>query len=443
MFPTDLMIVKKTKKGDVRPIFLSTDSTDLAVGVIDFMKTAINHNMNFIDHGRKEIEVRSRNHKVIRGLFLLMERRGKFRSPSPLDAAEIRRQIFSRATLPVLDEKRRMEIFNDIASELKTDVSSVQNGMYGDKESEQILSESIEIDPEDLCKAFNLEQVETILMHSTSMEIRDVKDWYGILRKVKTLGLLCSIHAGENGIESLTVSGPMSVLERSERYGIRVAILFRTVCRETRWEIEATIMLKDRVSSKKNTYKFRAGDEMSDYFPDFPLDQDIPGTAIPVNLETTPLKVPDGIVVPYCSMKTGEGEVYINISIPQSLEQDRENRSYLSENGIIMENAYIVFGTEKKIRDEICYRDSINWEDLLKQISSRHIGTGYSFPQKGENIQKDKIMKIRDLVDQSYPDTERMVEIIEDTGMSAPEVLEILGYSIRWNGLSMIVERKS
>lgn len=443
MFPTDLMIVKKTKKGDVRPIFLSSDSTDLAAGVIDFMKTAVNHNMDFIDHGRKEIEVRSRNHKVIRGLFLLMERRGKFRSPSALDAAEIRRQIFSRATLPVLDEKTRMEIFNDIASELKTDVSSVQNGMYGDKESEQILSESIDIDPEELCKAFNLEQVETILMHSTSMEIRDVKDWYGILRKVKILGLLCSIHAGENGIESLIVSGPMSVLERSERYGIRVAILFRTVCKESQWEIEASIMLKDRVSSKKNAYKFRAGDEMSDYFPDLPMDQDIPGAAIPINLETSPLKVPDGVVVPYCSMKTGDGEVFINISIPQSLEEDRKNRSYLSENGIIVENVYIVFGTEKKIRDEICYRDSINWEDLLKQISSRHRGAGYSFPKKGENIQKDAIMKIRELVDQSYPDTERMVEIIEGTGMSAPDVLEILGYSIRWNGLSMIVERKS
>jgi len=443
VFPTDLMIVKKTKKGDVRPIFLSSDSTDLAAGVIDFMKTAINHNMDFIDHGRKEIEVRSRNHKVIRGLFLLMERRGKFRSPSPLDAAEIRRQIFCRATLPVLDEKTRMEIFNDIASELKTDVSSVQNGMYGDKESEQILSEAIDIDPEELCKAFNLEQVETILMHSTSMEIRGVKDWYSILRKVKTLGLLCSIHAGENGIESLTVSGPMSVLERSERYGIRVAILFRTVCKETQWEIEASIMLKDRSSSKKSTYKFRAGDELSDYFPDLPMDQDIPGAAIPINLETGPLKVPDGVVVPYCSMKTGYGEVFINISIPQSLEQDRMNRSYLSENGIIMENVYIVFGTEKKIRDEICYRDSINWEDLLKQISSRHRGTGYGFSQKWENIQKDAIMKIRELVDQSYPDTERMVEIIEGTGMSAPDVLEILGYSIRWNGLYMIVERKS
>ena len=443
MFPTDLMIVKKSRKGDIRPVFLSSDSTDLAVRVIDFMKTAVNHNMDFIDRGRKEIEVRSKNHKVIRGLFLLMERRGKFRSPSLLDASEIRRQIFSRATLPVLDEKTRMEIFMNIASELKTDVGSVQNAMYGDKESEQILAENLEMDPEDLCKAFNMEQVETILMHSVSMEIRGVKDWYGILRRVKTLGLLCTIHAGEQGIESLSVSGPMSVLERSERYGMRVARLFRTICRETSWEIEASIMLKDRDSGGKNTFKFRAGDEMSDYFPDFDMDQGTPDGTLPINLDTRPLKVPEGVVVPYCSIKTGEGEIFINISIPQSLEQDRKNSSYLSENGIIMENIYIVFGTEKKIKGEICFRDSINWEELLKHISGRYPGKAISFSRKDENIQNNTIMKIRDIVDRSYPYTERMVEIIEEAGMSAPHVLEILGYSISWKGLSMIVERKS
>ncbi|MHB8562320.1 MAG: hypothetical protein ACYDAP_14390, partial [Thermoplasmataceae archaeon] len=131
------------------------------------------------------------------------------------------------------------------------------------------------------------------------------------------------------------------------------------------------------------------------------------------------------------------------ISIPQSLEQDRKNSSYLSENGIIMENVYIVFGTEKKIKGEICFRDSINWGELLKHISGRYPGKAISFSRKDENIQNNTIMKIRDIVDRSYPDTERMVEIIEEAGMSAPHVLEILGYSISWKGLSMIVERKS
>ena len=95
MFPTDLMIVKKSRKGDIRPVFLSSDSTDLAIRVIDFMKTAVNHNMDFIDRGRKEIEVRSKNHKVIRGLFLLMERRGKFRSPSLLDEVAYSEVLFA------------------------------------------------------------------------------------------------------------------------------------------------------------------------------------------------------------------------------------------------------------------------------------------------------------------------------------------------------------
>ena len=115
MFPTDLMIVKKTKKGDVRPLFLSSDSSDLAQNVIDFMKSAVNHNMDYIDRGRKEIEVRSRNHKVIRGLFLITERMAKFKSPSKLDAYEVRKKIFSRSQLPVLDDSERKKVFLEIA----------------------------------------------------------------------------------------------------------------------------------------------------------------------------------------------------------------------------------------------------------------------------------------------------------------------------------------
>ena len=444
MFPTDLMIVKKTKRGDVRPVLLSSDSSDLAQNVINFMKTAVNHNMDYIDRGRKEIEVRSRNHKVIRGLFLISERLGKFRAPSDLDAYEVRKKIFSRSPLPVLDESGRKKVFMEIAKEMKTDFSSVENAMYGDKESEQVLVEAPQTEPEELCRIFNIEQVETILMHSISMDIRGVTDWHSVLRRIKTMGLLCTIRTDEDGIESISVSGPMTILEGSERYGIRLARLFRTICREETWEVEAPIMLKDRDTKGKKTYMFRAGDELSDYFPDLPRDHDTPDSRFPVKINTQPITVPDGVVVPYCSVNLGGREILINISVPQSLEHDRKVKSFLSGKGIPMENVYLVFGSEKKIKGEICFRDSLDWEDLLDQIYSRYRGIPAGSEAKEDKKQDpDKLIQIRRILEAAYPDSEKMVEIIENAGMSAPDVLETLGYMVTWKGLSMIVKKKN
>ena len=443
MFPTDLMIVKKTKRGDVRPVLLSSDSSDLAQSVINFMKTAVNHNMDYIDKGRKEIEVRSRNHKVIRGLFLISERLGKFKPPSDLDAYEVRKKIFSRSPLPVLDESGRKKVFMEIAKEMKTDFSSVENAMYGDKESEQVLVEVPQTEPEELCRIFNIEQVETILMHSISMDIRGVTDWHSVLRRIKTMGLLCTIRTDEDGIESISVSGPMTILEGSERYGIRLARLFRTICREETWEVEAPIMLKDRDTKGKKTYMFRAGDELSDYFPDFPRGHDTPDSRFPVKINTQPVTVPDGVVVPYCSVNLGGREILINISVPQSLEHDRKVKSFLSGKGIPMENVYLVFGSEKKIKGEICFRDSLDWEDLLDQIYSRYKDIPAGSEAKEDKKQDpDKLIQIRRILEAAYPDSEKMVEIIENAGMSAPDVLETLGYMVTWKGLSMIVRKK-
>ncbi|WP_393971709.1 DUF790 family protein [Oxyplasma meridianum] len=444
MFPTDLMIVKRTKNGIVRPVFLSSDSSDLARSVISFMKSSVNHNMDYIDRGRKEIEVRSRNHKVIRGLFLITERMSKFKPPSDLDAYTIRKKIFSRTPIPVLDQTQRMKIFMEIAAEIGTDTSSVEKAMYGDKESDQILIDPPETDPEELCRLFNLEQVETILMHSVSMDIFKIKDWHTVLKRIKSLGLLCTIKTGGNEIQSISVSGPMSVLERSERYGIRMARIFRSICRERQWEIEATIMLKERDSGGKKTYSFRAGDEISDYFPEFSEDEDKPDSRFPVVFNTDPVAVPGGVFVPYCSLNLGEREILINLSVPQSIDEDRKIRSYLSGNGILMENVYLLFGSDKKIKGEICFRDSIGWEELIHEISARYPGwsTGNEI-KKEKNENPDKMIQIKQHLDITYPDSEKMLDIIEEAGLSPLEVLETLGYTVTWKGLSMIVQKKN
>jgi len=444
VFPTDLMIVKKTKKGDVRPVFLSSDSSDLAQSVINFMKSSVNHNMDYIDRGRKEIEVRSRNHKVVRGLFLIAERMSKFRPPSELDAYRVRKEIFSRSPLPVLDHSERTKVFMEIAAEMKTEVSAVENAMYGDKESDQILVEPPDTNPEDLCRMFNMEQVETILMHSVSMDIRRIRDWHNVLRRIKTLGLLCSIKTGGGEIESISVSGPMSILERSERYGIRMARIFRLICREDQWEVEANIMLKERDAKGKKTYRFRAGDETSDYFPEFHEEQNTAHSRFPVSFNTVPVTVPEGVIVPYCSVNQGGREILINLSVPQSIDRDREIKAYLSERGISMENVYLVFGSEKKVRGEICFRDSINWEDLIYEVNARYPGISRRTETKKEKAQNsDKMMQIKQLLDHTYPDSEKMVDIIEKAGMQAPEVLEALGYTVTWKGLSIVVQRKN
>ena len=85
------------------------------------------------------------------------------------------------------------------------------------------------------------------------------------------------------------------------------------------------------------------------------------------------------------------------------------------------------------------YIDHADMDKLIKEYSTRKAKQA----KEEKKQDPDKLIQIRRILEAAYPDSEKMVEIIENAGMSAPDVLETLGYMVTWKGLSMIVKKKN
>ncbi|MEM3265242.1 MAG: DUF790 family protein, partial [Thermoplasmata archaeon] len=247
MFPTALMMFRKSRAGTIRPIFITAENTDYCIRVLDLFKTSINSKRSEIEDRLKILELKSQNPKFIKGLALLLFRYSDFERSSTLDSEQVREAIFREAQTPAVAPEQKYEILERVAKTYNVSAHDIEEAMYADKESEYVLKKVYDADPDMLAKQFNLEQLETMVLKSVELKISEVKNWSMIYRKMKSLGLLYIIDH-ENAI---IVNGPISVLEQTERYGARLALLLRYLVNMHEWRIDAKIVLKDSSKEKK------------------------------------------------------------------------------------------------------------------------------------------------------------------------------------------------
>ena len=109
--------------------------------------------------------------KILKGIAEVMFRSCKFTKPGSLEPESIRSKVFLSAPNGVFDTSQKSEILSKIAKEEGCSEDDILESLYSDLEDEEILSEIPEISEDELCRRFNLEQVETLLMRAVSLSI--------------------------------------------------------------------------------------------------------------------------------------------------------------------------------------------------------------------------------------------------------------------------------
>lgn len=165
MLPAELLISKIWGK-NITPVFspLNEEQTAIAEEII---KTFKEHK------GRKQGELsevldgfeEGLNYRFIRGLRVLLERKCRFESVSPLNPVEARRIVFEESNKlgVVTDGEKRAKVLNNAASILGVTVDNLEESLWADYEPELILSEFDEIEPVELLKWYNLSLAQTLL----------------------------------------------------------------------------------------------------------------------------------------------------------------------------------------------------------------------------------------------------------------------------------------
>ncbi len=193
------------------------------------------------------------NHRLIRGLAQILERRCIIDTDSVLDPIAARRAVFEESRGFITTALERSQIMDKAARKLSIEPDALETALWADQEGNLVIKEFRTMDPESLLKQYNLSLVQTLLFRATGMEI-DIEDNYQhVFRKIKQLGLIYSIQGNKIALE-----GPISLFKLTERYGIAFAKLLPTLMESARWSMKAGISRK--TFEGKRIYDFTLDD---------------------------------------------------------------------------------------------------------------------------------------------------------------------------------------
>lgn len=416
VFPSDLMIARKTKTGIIYPVFLSDDNIDYARAVISAFTENTGKKKEVIENNLKEIELKFQNAKIIRALSLIMMRKSIFVPPVNIDAQALREYIFSMARIPPINSNEREMILKSAAESFNIDYIDIENAIYADKDSESILERPYNTDEGKLIREYNLEQLETVLLKCTELNISNASDWHFVITRIRRLGLLYEIKNDGDKIISVNITGPMALFENTERYGSKFSMLIRSIYKMNEWSLTASIKVKD-FSGDKNIYTLKLSDSAKFFLPS--------GTIKPEHLPEHvsrgyPIIINNKFYFPDYIIDLDE-RIYVSINS----DERPDNLNWI--------NVYILSDRDKKKPGSIAFYNDMDWDELFNLISKKR-----NLSSEIDNYSIDEIKK---KLDQIYPDSQGMIDYLESQGLIPLRVLPELGYKIKWKNLDIIIEK--
>jgi predicted nuclease of restriction endonuclease-like RecB superfamily len=191
------------------------------------------------------------DYRILRGFIKLLIDRSEFETASVAEPSEIRQKVFLEAGKfqPVLpDSKQKKEVLKTVADEFQTDAETIISSLYADLSAQQKLISFETIAPPDLLDRYNLAQAQALLYKSVEMKIlaapSDAANYRSIFGWIKHFGLIHTIAGNAaNGYE-ITLTGAASLFNRSQKYGIRMAVFLPALLLCADWKMSAEIAQK-------------------------------------------------------------------------------------------------------------------------------------------------------------------------------------------------------
>ncbi len=436
------MTVRKSKNGVVRSVFLTSENSNYATSVIDLFHKSLGKRRKEIEDEIKLLELKSQNPKIVRGLALLMFRLSRLDPPSFLDPMKVRKAIFSSARTPPIAPEERDVLIARIAAEMDVSPSEISKAMYADKDDEQILVTVPDITPDDLSARYNLEQVETVMLKTSSIVITTTMNHARFERRIRSLGLLYRI-SDENGIYRIEVSGPLSIIEHSDRYGSRIAMLMRYLFHYSDWQVQATVKLKN--GDEKSDYSYFLDDAAVELLTSRESTNEAEKDSI-LSENPAPVKVAGNVIFPDYSVVINDTTVSIFITRPNYFDEDQAMVTGIAREGHPAELFCILEKGEKCPPGAHCFRDDMDRHavvDYLKaKLTKREVSAKLAErpEEKPARVNQDLPEKILQHLHSLYPDSQAMVDYLEFMGFDPSDALQKAGFTIKWKGLRIIVE---
>jgi predicted nuclease of restriction endonuclease-like RecB superfamily len=245
VLPSNLLTVWK-RKGTIQPRYAkqSNNNLQVAISLIEAYNYGVGKKKSTLKKVADDLEDEGYDYHLVRGLFLLLDRRSVFKCTSQTDPAELRRKIFQATgkTGPATTPEQRQVIIDEVACQLKISSEQLEETMYADLESELVLQEFNPVSAQELLERYNLSLAQTLLFDSIELKFTVSANWQRIFFKTKRLGLIYDAYK-DNGFW-VKIDGPVSLFKLTRRYGTAIAKLLPAIIASPKWTVEAKILWK-------------------------------------------------------------------------------------------------------------------------------------------------------------------------------------------------------
>ncbi len=235
----------------------------LAGSLLDYWQQGVGRKRGELEDGVLPILHQSRALIIGRGLQKLILERCRFRDPEELEQLRQRALAISAAALAepraTVEEHRAA-----VAAELGIASSAIVDQLYGDLPDAAVLEEAAQLAPERLLAIYNMALCQGLLLGAREITVTICDADTGLRRRLlKALRfrrLLAQVLNDTAGALTLVISGPMSVLDQSSRYGVQLALFLPALACAGSWRALARVTVAGRPGSARQQAELELSD---------------------------------------------------------------------------------------------------------------------------------------------------------------------------------------
>jgi predicted nuclease of restriction endonuclease-like RecB superfamily len=247
MLTADLAI--SFQRGDnVHPRRMEPDEASLQVAedLIGIFAEHLHRRRSELDAELNEYVGTGTDYRILRGLIKLLLDACEFETGGAIEPGELRQQLFLKAKEhhPVTPAIRQ-QLIAELATELAVEHETIVDGLYADLSENQRLISFEAPAPAGLIAQYNLAQAQALLYRCVEMRLtiapQDVAGYRRLFAALKRYNLIHTIKGSAATGYLVTVSGPLSLFHRSQKYGVRMAVFLPALLECSGWRLRAEI----------------------------------------------------------------------------------------------------------------------------------------------------------------------------------------------------------
>ncbi|HEX8355563.1 MAG TPA: DUF790 family protein [Pyrinomonadaceae bacterium] len=239
------------QRGDqIRPRYIDADDEEYLRAAEDLTALFASHggrSRASLEESLQEYVGTGTDYRILRGLIKLLTDRCEFETSSPAEPAEIRRALFlkARERHPVASPEARAELVAEAARELACEPSALTEALYADLPENQRLASFEPVTPPALLDLYNVAQAQALLYRSVEMRLwlepQAPEGFRELFGSIKAYRLIHTVRGNSREGYEVRLDGPASIFQRSQKYGIQMAVFLPALLLCKGWRMRAEI----------------------------------------------------------------------------------------------------------------------------------------------------------------------------------------------------------